>query len=100
MLVKENRMTEDKKKAGRPRKVELKVAGEVIKQSDRPQGVVFTENDLTVLRNTRNLLSTLYLRYLNREDIKYQDMTAVAKLDDLFSNLVNKIILIDQKSEK
>jgi hypothetical protein len=100
MLVKENRMTEDKKKAGRPRKVELKVAGEVIKQSDRPQGVVFTENDLTVLRNTRNLLSTLYLRYLNREDIKYQDMTAVAKLDDLFSNLVNKIILIDQKSQK
>tara|TARA_B100000123_G_scaffold262826_1_gene231267 strand:+ start:518 stop:799 length:282 start_codon:yes stop_codon:yes gene_type:complete len=93
-------MTEDKKKAGRPRKVELKVAGEVIKQSDRPQGVVFTENDLTVLRNTRNLLSTLYLRYLNREDIKYQDMTAVAKLDDLFSNLVNKIILIDQKSQK
>ena len=90
-------MTENKKKAGRPRKVELKVAGEVIKQADRPQGVVFTEN---VLRNTRNLLSTLYLRYLNREDIKYQDMTAVAKLDDLFSNLVNKIILIDQKSQK
>ena len=93
-------MTEDKKKVGRPRKVELKVAGEVIKQADRSQGVVFTENDLTVLRNTRNLLSTLYLRYLNREDIKYQDMTAVAKLDDLFSNLVNKIILIDQKSQK
>ena len=93
-------MTEDKKKAGRPRKVELKVAGEVIKQSDRPQGVVFTESDITVLRNTRNLLSTLYLRYLNREEIKYQDMIAAAKLDDLFSNLVNKIILIDQKSEK
>lgn len=93
-------MTEDKKKAGRPRKVELKVAGEVIKQSDRPQGVVFTESDITVLRNTRNLLSTLYLRYLNREEIKYQDMIAAAKLDDLFSNLVNKIILIDQKSQK
>ena len=93
-------MTEDKKKVGRPRKVELKVAGEVIKQSDRPQGVVFTESDITVLRNTRNLLSTLYLRYLNREEIKYQDMIAAAKLDDLFSNLVNKIILIDQKSQK
>ena len=93
-------MTEDKKKAGRPRKVELKVAGEVVKQENRPQGVVFTENDLTVLRNTRNLLTTLHLRYLNREDIKYQDMTAVAKLDDLFGDLMNKIILIDQKSQK
>ena len=93
-------MTEDKKKAGRPRKVELKVAGEVVKQENRPQGVVFTENDLTVLRNTRNLLTTLHLRYLNKEDIKYQDMTAVAKLDDLFGDLMHKIILIDQKSEK
>ena len=93
-------MTEDKKKAGRPRKVELKVAGEVVKQENRPQGVVFTENDLTVLRNTRNLLTTLHLRYLNKEDIKYQDMTAVAKLDDLFGDLMNKIILIDQKSQK
>ncbi len=93
-------MTEDKKKVGRPRKVELKVAGEVIKQADRPQGVVFTEDDLTVLRNTRNLLTTLHLRYLNREDIKYQDMTAVAKLDDLFGDLTHKIILIDQKSQK
>tara|TARA_B100000900_G_C20398629_1_gene641731 strand:+ start:60 stop:362 length:303 start_codon:yes stop_codon:yes gene_type:complete len=100
MVVKENRMTEDKKKVGRPRKVELKVAGEVIKQADRPQGVVFTEDDLTVLRNTRNLLTTLHLRYLNREDIKYQDMTAVAKLDDLFGDLTHKIILIDQKSQK
>ena len=49
-------MTEDKKKVGRPRKVELKVAGEVIKQSDRPQGVVFNEADLTVLRNTRKFV--------------------------------------------
>ena len=93
-------MTEDKKKAGRPRKVELKVAGEVVKQENRPQGVVFTEADLTVLRNTRNLLTTLHLRYLNREDIKYQDMTAVAKIDDLFGDLMNRIILIDQKSQK
>ena len=93
-------MTEDKKKAGRPRKVELKVAGEVIKQSDRPQGVVFTENDLTVLRNTRNLLTTLHLRYLNKEEIKYQDMIAIAKIDDLFGDLMNKIIPIDQKSQK
>lgn len=93
-------MTEDKKKAGRPRKVELKVAGEVVKQENRPQGVVFTENDLTVLRNTRNLLTTLHLRYLNKEEIKYQDMTAVAKIDDLFGDLMNKIILIDQKSQK
>ena len=93
-------MTEDKKKAGRPRKVELKVAGEVVKQENHPKGVVFTENDLTVLRNTRNLLTTLHLRYLNKEDIKYQDMTAVAKLDDLFGDLMNKIILIDQKSQK
>ena len=93
-------MTEDKKKAGRPRKVELKVAGEVVKQENHPQGVVFTESDLTVLRNTRNLLTTLHLRYLNREDIKYQDMTAVAKLDDLFGDLTHKIILIDQKSQK
>ena len=93
-------MTEDKKKAGRPRKVELKVAGEVIKQADRPQGVVFTEADLTVLRNTRNLLTTLHLRYLNKEEIKYQDMIAIAKIDDLFGDLMNKIILIDQKSQK
>ena len=93
-------MTEDKKKAGRPRKVELKVAGEVVKQENRPQGVVFTEADLTVLRNTRNLLSTLHLRYLNKEEIKYQDMTAVAKIDDLFGDLMNRIILIDQKSQK
>tara|TARA_A100001391_G_scaffold72956_1_gene46835 strand:- start:2766 stop:3068 length:303 start_codon:yes stop_codon:yes gene_type:complete len=100
MVVKENRMTEDKKKAGRPRKVELKVAGEVVKQENRPQGVVFTENDLTVLRNTRNLLTTLHLRYLNKEEIKYQDMIAIAKIDDLFGDLMNKIILIDQKSQK
>ncbi len=93
-------MTEDKKKAGRPRKVELKVAGEVVKQENRPQGVVFTENDLTVLRNTRNLLTTLHLRYLNKEEIKYQDMIAIAKIDDLFGDLMNKIILIDQKSQK
>ena len=93
-------MTEDKKKAGRPRKVELKVAGEVVKQENRPQGVVFTETDLTILRNTRNLLTTLHLRYLNREELKYQDMIAVAKLDDLFGDLMNKIILIDQKSQK
>ena len=45
-------------------------------------------------------MTTLHLRYLNREDIKYQDMTAVAKIDDLFGDLMNKIILIDQKSEK
>ena len=93
-------MTEDKKKAGRPRKVELKVAGEVVKQADRTEGVVFTEADLTILRNTRNLLTTLHLRYLNREELKYQDMIAVAKLDDLFGDLMNKIILIDQKSQK
>ena len=93
-------MTEDKKKAGRPRKVELKVAGEVVKQENRPQGVVFTEADLTVLRNTRNLLTTLHLRYLNKEEIKYQDMIAIAKIDDLFGDLMNKIILIDQKSQK
>ena len=93
-------MTENKKKAGRPRKVELKVAGEVVKQENRPQGVVFTEADLTVLRNTRNLLTTLHLRYLNKEEIKYQDMIAIAKIDDLFGDLMNKIILIDQKSEK
>ena len=93
-------MTEDKKKAGRPRKVELKVAGEVVKQADRTEGVVFTESDLTVLRNTRNLLTTLHLRYLNKEEIKYQDMIAIAKIDDLFGDLMHKIILIDQKSEK
>tara|TARA_Y100001972_G_scaffold53532_1_gene65998 strand:+ start:795 stop:1076 length:282 start_codon:yes stop_codon:yes gene_type:complete len=93
-------MTEDKKKAGRPRKVELKVAGEVVKQENHPQGVVFTESDLTVLRNTRNLLTTLHLRYLNKEEIKYQDMIAIAKIDDLFGDLMHKIILIDQKSEK
>ena len=88
-------MTENKKKVGRPRKVELKVAGEVVKQENHPQGVVFTETDLTVLRNTRNLLTTLHLRYLNREELKYQDMIAVAKIDDLFGDLMNKIILID-----
>jgi len=93
-------MTENKKKVGRPRKVELKVAGEVVKQENHPQGVVFTETDLTVLRNTRNLLTTLHLRYLNREELKYQDMIAVAKIDDLFGDLMNKIILIDQKSQK
>ena len=93
-------MTEDKKKAGLPRKVELKVAGEVVKQENRPQSVVFTEADLTVLRNTRNLLTTLHLRYLNKEEIKYQDMIALAKIDELFGDLMHKIILIDQKSEK
>ena len=93
-------MTEDKKKVGRPRKVELKVAGEVIKQADRPQGVVFTEDDLTVLRNTRNLLTTLHLRYLNKEEIKYQDMIAIARIDDLFGDLMHNIIPIDQKSQK
>ena len=93
-------MTEDKKKVGRPRKVELKVAGEVVKQADRTEGVVFTEADLTILRNTRNLLTTLHLRYLNKEEIKYQDMIAIAKIDDLFGDLMHKIILIDQKSEK
>ena len=93
-------MTEDKKKAGRPRKVELKVAGEVVKQADRTEGVVFTEADLTILRNTRNLLTTLHLRYLNKEEIKYQDMVTLTKIDDLFGDLMNKIILIDQKSQK
>ena len=93
-------MTENKKKVGRPRKVELKVAGEVVKQENHPQGVVFTETDLTILRNTRNLLTTLHLRYLNKEELKYQDMIAVAKLDDLFGDLMNRIILIDQKSQK
>ena len=93
-------MTENKKKVGRPRKVELKVAGEVVKQENHPQGVVFTQNYLTVLRNTRNLLSTLYLRYLNKEEVKYQDMIAVAKMDSLFGDLMHKIILIDQKSQK
>ena len=93
-------MTEDKKKASRPRKVELKVAGEVIKQAVRPQGVVFTEDDLTVLRNTRNLLTTLHLRYLNKEEIKYQDMIAIARIDDLFGDLMHNIIPIDQKSQK
>ena len=82
------------------RKVELKVAGEVVKQENHPQGVVFTETDLTILRNTRNLLTTLHLRYLNKEEIKYQDMIAIAKIDDLFGDLMNKIILIDQKSQK
>jgi len=93
-------MTENKKKAGRPRKVELKVAGEVVQQINRPQGVVFTESDLQILRNTRNMLTTLHLRYLNREEIKYQDMTAVVQVDKDFSELIDKILLIDQKSQK